>query len=178
MLTRVLIWFAAFATGMGASAASAEQPEANDTPTVRPFRIGACVGLGPECPVAGAKAEVSGRYVGASFSGNTEVQAVSVKAYPISFFDAASTTRLFVNCALLLDNGDSEGLFDSSTQGIGLGADLHFLQSKRLLVQPTVMVQRTCATEVYIQAPPGGGSGPGRTCSVRPAGSISVMAAF
>ena len=175
MLTRAVIWFAAFATGMGGSAASAEQPEANDTPTVRPFRIGACVGLGPECPVAGAKAEVSSTYVGASFSGNTEIQAVSVKAYPISFFDAASTTRLFVNYAAPLFYNN---IFDPGTQGIGLGADLQFLESKRLLVQPTVMVQRTCAIEFTIVESPGGGSGPGRTCSVRPAGSISVMAAF
>ena len=55
--------------------------------------------------------------------------------------------------------------------GGGIGADVHFFKSKRLLVQPSVSFQQVCED-------PYGGQPPVADCELGPGGSLSVMVAF
>ena len=134
----------------------------------RPFRIGVCGGYTPECQFASTKIEFTSRYVGF----NIHIGAIpawfgaTLKTYPTPTYNVNKTT--FRPYAFY----GGAGTFGSSISGGGVGTDIHFFDSKRLMLQPAIAVFNQSLSQMQ---------GPQVTEStdrVTAGGSLSVMAAF
>ncbi len=138
--------------GLSISSTAAASTPLEERTFFRPVRVGLCVGLAPDCPIGGLKAEFSSKYVGASFVATAGFGS-SIKIYPgLALHKEAVSIRPFVHGSM----GVSPVF--PLMHGGGGGADIHLFKSKRLLLQPTASI--VCAEDCFAT------------------GSMSVMAAF
>ena len=145
------------------NAAEANQP-LEERRFFRPVRVGLCAGVSPDCPFMGLKTEFAGKYVGASVTLTGGI-AAAIKAYPMGAYHSEKVSvRPYANFG-------AGTFWGNETVGGGIGADVHFFKSKRLLVQPSVSFQQVCED-------PYGGQPPVADCELGPGGALSVMVAF
>ncbi len=149
--------------------AQAEKKPLEDRFFYRPVRIGLCGGFSPECQLGSTKFEFSTKYVGINFHiGVIPVWVgTTLKTYPTPIYNVNKTTfRPYVFY------GAGAVFMASAITGGGVGTDIHFLESKRLLLQPAIAV----FNQTFSQ-PMGPNRAPEKS-RVTAGGSLSVMAAF
>jgi len=120
--------------GFFSSAAAQEKPkELEERRLFRPLRAGVCVGVDPGCFIGGLKVEFAGKYVGLSSYAGFLWFGMEGKVYPVGAFHwEKASIRPFAYGAGTL------GMGLDPTHGWGLGADVHLLKRKRILLQPQV----------------------------------------
>ena len=149
--------------------AQAETKPLEDRFFYRPVRIGLCGGFTPDCQLGSTKFEFSTRYVGFNFHiGLIPVWlGTTLKTYPTPIYNVNKTTfRPYVFY------GAGAIFMASAITGGGLGTDIHFFNSKRLMLQPAIAVFNQS-----FSSPPGPNRAPAEN-RVTAGGSLSVMAAF
>ena len=150
---------------MSPEAAADASSSSEDARLFRPVRVGACIGTSAECMAAGAKLEFAGQYVGASVE-LTLGAAVAVKAYPLPIYHSG---RVSARPYLYAATGTFWG---TNFVGGGVGADIHLLESKRLVLQPSLSFQQFCSGGNVEDLSSDG------SCPKAAGGSMSLMAAF
>ena len=147
---------------MVSNAAIANDKPPEERAMYRSFRVGACGGWTADCMVGAVKLDFSPRYIGASVSTGLIWGSATLKAFPVDYSHSEKVSwRPYVYY------GGAYLIMSAGIGGMGFGADVLLLKSKRLLLQPSVGYSKF---NYSYPAP--------EPFSWIPGGQLSVMAAF